>query len=62
VRRLGNSVAWADVFLYPVDVNSHGACLSVKRTCKKLKKTYHVLESSGVSKVSLALAAVSESC
>jgi hypothetical protein len=62
VRRLESLVGWADVVLCPVDVNSHGACLSVKRTCKKLEKPYHMLESSGVSNVSRTLAGVAESC
>lgn len=54
-HRLENWVEWADIVLCPVDVNSHSACLSVKRTCKKLEKNYHMLSSSSVSSISRAL-------
>lgn len=49
-------VGWADIVLCPVDVNSHGACLGVKRACKKMGKPYDMLRSSGVSTVARALA------
>jgi hypothetical protein len=55
-RVLTGMVRWADVVLCPVDVNSHGACLSIKTACKKMNKPYHMLPSSGVSSVARALA------
>jgi hypothetical protein len=57
-RALENLIGWADVVLCPVDVNSHRACLSVKKTCKKWEKPYYMLPSSSVSSISRALADV----
>jgi hypothetical protein len=57
-RALQNLIGWADVVLCPVDVNSHRACLSVKKICKKWEKPYYMLSSSSVSSISRALADV----
>ncbi|HEC36184.1 MAG TPA: DUF2325 domain-containing protein, partial [Anaerolineae bacterium] len=43
-------------------VNSHRACLSVKKICKKWEKPYYMLPSSSVSSISRALTDVAESC
>ena len=61
-RALENLIGWADVVLCPVDVNSHRACLSVKKICKKWDKPYYMLTSSSVSSISRALVDVAESC
>ncbi len=36
----------SDPVLCPVDINSHNACLSVKRLCKKLQVPYRMIHSS----------------
>ena len=54
-RGLAGMISWADVVLCPVDVNSHNACLSVKKACKRMNKPYHMLPGSGVSGVARAL-------
>lgn len=59
-RALQNLVGWADVVLCPVDVNSHGAALGVKKMCKKLEKPYFMLRSSSVSSVARALGNVAD--
>jgi len=41
----------SDIVLCPVDVNSHGACLLVKKRCKKLRKPFFMLPSSSISSV-----------
>jgi hypothetical protein len=60
-RMLESMIGWADVVLCPVDVNSHRACLSVKKICRKMEKPYHMLPSSSVSSISRALDEVAES-
>ncbi len=54
-RVLTGMVHWADIVLCPVDINSHSACLVVKRACKKMNKPYHMLPSSGVSSIARVL-------
>lgn len=54
-RVLTGMISWADIVLCPVDINSHGACLGVKRACKRMNKPYYMLPSSGVSTVARAL-------
>ena len=61
-RALENLIGWADVILCPMDVNSHHACLSVKKICRKWKRPYYMLTNSSVSSISRALADVAESC
>jgi hypothetical protein len=54
-RLLEGMIGWADIVLCPVDVNSHSACLGVKKVCKRMNKPYHMLPGSGVSGVARAL-------
>ena len=61
-RALENLIGWADVILCPMDVNSHHACLSVKKICRKWKRPYYMLTNSSVSSISRALADVAENC
>ncbi len=51
-------VSRADVVLCPVNVNSHRACLSIKRICKTHHKPYYMLASSSLSSISEALASL----
>lgn len=55
-RALRPMIGWADVILCPVDHNSHRACLSVKKLCKKMQKPYQMLSSSSMSHMSRVLA------
>jgi hypothetical protein len=48
---LNELVRWSDVVLCPVDVNSHDACMKVKRECKATGKRYFMLRKSSVSTV-----------
>jgi hypothetical protein len=57
---LEGMIRWADIVLCPVDINSHGACLSVKNLCKKMDKPYHMMPSSGASTVARVLAEYGE--
>jgi DNA repair exonuclease SbcCD ATPase subunit len=59
-KALSDLVRKADYVLCPVDVNSHQACLSVKRYCKKWNKPYHILRNAGVSSIALALMEISQ--
>lgn len=52
---LENQIGRSDIVLCPVDVNSHNACLSVKKICKRLNKTYRMLPGSSLSAISQAL-------
>ncbi|MBE9570361.1 MAG: DUF2325 domain-containing protein [Proteobacteria bacterium] len=52
---LEEKVRRSDVVLCPVDVNSHNACLSVKRICKKIQKPYQMLSSSSLTSITRAL-------
>lgn len=55
---LSSSVKRCDVIICPVDVNSHAACLTVKKFCKKLRKPYYMLHSSSISTVHRTLTEV----
>lgn len=55
---LKESIRKADIVLCPVDVNSHNACLSVKKHCKKMDKTYFMLKNSGVSSITNKLSEI----
>ena len=48
-RKLGDSLGRGDVVLCPVDCVSHGACQRAKRFCKRTRKTFVPLRSSGLS-------------
>ena len=55
---LSHLVERNDVVICPVDVNSHSACLQVKKCCKELNKPYYMLRSSSLSAVQNTLADV----
>jgi len=59
-KGLEDSIKRSDIILCPVDYNSHGACLSVKKICKKLDKNYQILPGSSLNSISQALAVVGE--
>lgn len=46
---LSHLVDRSDVVICPVDVNSHSACLHVKKYCKEQNKPYYMLRSSSLS-------------
>jgi hypothetical protein len=48
----------SDVVICPVDVNSHSACLHVKKCCKELKKPYYMLRNSSISSIHQTLTEV----
>ncbi len=48
---LSNLINKADVVFCPVDVNSHAACLQVKKECKKKGIDYYMLRKSSVSTI-----------
>ncbi|CCO08186.1 DUF2325 domain-containing protein [Desulforamulus hydrothermalis] len=48
-RALINKIKRCDVVFCPIDCNSHNACLSVKKLCKKEGKPYKILSSSSIS-------------
>ena len=52
-------VQWSDMVLCPVDVNSHSACMMVKRECRKSGKQYYMLRKSSLSTFYKTLASVS---
>jgi len=58
-RTLRPMISWADVILCPIDFNSHRACLSVKKLCKKMQKPYKMLSNSSISNISRVLEDVS---
>ncbi|QTA86986.1 DUF2325 domain-containing protein [Desulfonema magnum] len=51
----------SDLIICPVDCNSHGAALKVKKLCRKHNKTVRMLPSSSLSAISGALFDVAES-
>ncbi|MCD6570336.1 MAG: DUF2325 domain-containing protein [Deltaproteobacteria bacterium] len=55
---LEDQIKRSDFVLCPVDVNSHNACLSVKKFCKKLQKSYQMLSSSSLTGITRALISV----
>jgi len=57
---LSHLIGRSDVILCPVDVNSHAACLHVKKYCKKWDKPYYMLHSSSVSTVYRTLTEVAD--
>jgi hypothetical protein len=52
---LEEKVKRSDVVLCPVDVNSHNACLSVKKICKKIDKPYWMLSNSSLTSITQSL-------
>lgn len=55
-RELESLIKKSDIVLCPVDCNSHGACLCVKKICSRINKPYHMLPSSSLNSISQALA------
>jgi hypothetical protein len=55
MRVLEGRVRRSDMILCPVNCNSHSACLTVKRLCRKLNKPLHILSNASVSSISKAL-------
>lgn len=54
-KGLEERIKRSDIILCPSDFNSHGACYSVKKICKKLNKPYQILPSSSLNCISQAL-------
>ncbi|SHK62794.1 DUF2325 domain-containing protein [Desulforamulus aeronauticus] len=54
-RVLDIKIRRCDLVLCPVDCNSHNACLSVKKLCKKHGKPFKMLTSSSVSGITQAI-------
>ncbi len=59
-RTLQNLINWADVILFPVDINSHNASLGVKKICKRMQKPYHILNRASISSFARALENVAQ--
>jgi hypothetical protein len=57
---LHNLIGRADIVLCPIDCNSHGACLSVKKVCKKRNKPYRMLSNSSLNSISRELLSLTE--
>lgn len=55
---LSHLVNRSDVVICPVNVNSHSACLHVKKCCKELNKPYYMLRSSSLSAIHSTLTEV----
>ena len=58
VDSLSHLVERSDVVICPVDVNSHSACLHVKKCCKELNKPYYMLRNSSLSAIHRTLSEV----
>ena len=56
---LSDLIDQSDIVICPLDVNSHAACLQVKKTCKKTGKEYFMLRNSSLSTIYRTLAGVS---
>lgn len=54
-KALMNKIKRCDLVFCPIDCNSHNACLSVKKLCKKEGKPYKILPSSSISGVTQAI-------
>lgn len=52
----------ADMVLCPVNCNSHGACLLVKKMCKKHKKALHIMPNFSLNAVSRVLSQSVPTC
>ena len=59
-QNLEARVKRSDVVICPVTCNSHGACIKVKRLCRKHNKTINMLPSASISAISGALHNVTE--
>ncbi len=54
-RGLEGRVRRSDMILCPVSCNSHGACSSLKRLCRKHRKPFCMLRNASLSAISNAL-------
>nr|WP_315990669.1 DUF2325 domain-containing protein [Desulforamulus aquiferis] len=54
-RVLDNKIKRSDLVLCPVDCNSHNACVSVKKLCKKHGKPFKMLTSSSITGITEAI-------
>ncbi|MEA1961475.1 MAG: DUF2325 domain-containing protein [Bacillota bacterium] len=54
-KALEEQIKRSDIILCPTDFNSHGACYSVKKICKRLNKPYQILPGSSLNCISRAL-------
>ena len=50
-EHLRRQIRQSDMVICPVDINSHAACLEVKRVCKRSNKMFYMLRKSSVSTV-----------
>jgi uncharacterized coiled-coil protein SlyX len=58
IDALSHLVERSDAVICPVDVNSHSACLHVKKCCKELNKPYYMLRNSSLSTIHRTLSEV----
>lgn len=54
-KELKNKILRCDIVFCPIDCNSHNACLSVKKLCKKHCRLLKLLRSSSLTGISQAL-------
>jgi hypothetical protein len=59
-KPLENRIRRADIVLCPVNINSHNACLAVKKMGKKHRKSVQMLTGSGLGVISQALSECQE--
>lgn len=48
---LNQQINQSDIVICPVDVNSHAACLQVKKACKKTGTNFHMIRKSSISSI-----------
>jgi hypothetical protein len=58
---LKHQILQSDLVICPIDINSHAACLEVKRVCKNSRKEFFMLRKSSVSTVYTALVTAANS-
>ncbi len=49
IESLSNKIGRCDAVICPIDINSHSACLAVKRFCKKMNKSFYMVNRSSIS-------------
>ncbi|KMQ52547.1 Membrane protein involved in colicin uptake [Chitinispirillum alkaliphilum] len=55
---LNGQIKQSDVVICPVDINSHAACLQVKKSCKRARKHFYMLRKSSISSLYTTLITV----
>ena len=55
-KELKNKILRCDIIFCPIDCNSHNACTSVKKLCKKHCRLLKILRSSSLSGITQAIA------